>query len=245
MDSAFLFLSRGVLSSAPLKQTTKHTFNMKRIPPETITADDGIIRNTGKEGFLLHIEKDIYAYRPCHFERITFAFESQLLTRYLMALRLPVGEVEIVHLVSESYSYKLGLPFEVRMHLSNGKIAVLDSEDRHYVLEPFPSDDEEPTAVPATDVWELPNRTPFSKMSLSSEAIDELAGSFGLFSPEHALNTLWDAFVVAAENDRHHSLHVELTVQSALGKFSAVEHLCGRVAFYLPDEVPMPYRLLF
>lgn len=229
----------------PAPKPTKIIITMKRIPPETITADDGIILNTGKEGFLLHLEKDIYAFRPCQFERITFAFESQLLTRYLMALRLPFVEVEIIHLVSESYSDTLALPFELRLHLQNGKIAVLDSKERHYILQPFPPDDEEPPTVAVTDTWDLPNRSPFDLMSMSEEAIAALTGNFGLMSPERALNTLWDAFLVARRNDSRHNLHVELYVESRVGDFSAVEHLCGRIAFYLHGEVPMPYRILF
>lgn len=216
---------------------------MKKIPPHFIVADEGIILNSGKEGCLLHIEQDIYAFRPGYIDRVTFAFESKILTRFLMALRTPIAAVEIITLVTENYSDLLSSQFEIRMHLQYGRIAVLDSNDRHYILQPFPPDDEEPQTVAVTEVWNLPNRTPFTKMSLSSEAIDKVAESFGCLAPEHAVNTLWDAFVAAAQKDRHHNLHMELSVQSALGEFSAVEHLCGHVAFYRPDEVPMPYQL--
>ncbi|PXA04636.1 hypothetical protein DDZ13_05540 [Coraliomargarita sinensis] len=217
---------------------------MKKIPTTLINHDEGVITFSGKHGTLYSFEDDIYAFEPREFEQITFAFQGSLLSRFLVSLRTGVDDLEIVTIIPEAVSNTTSIPFEIRIHLSSGTIAILGSDDSVYATRPVPSEPHGPPNKPATEIWNVSKTDPFARMSATENAVSRIADNFGTLSPDHTLMILWDAFQEASKTG-YHKLHTELPITSAVGKYSAVEHLCGRVVFYSPDEVPMPYSLQF
>jgi hypothetical protein len=78
-------------------------------------------------------------------------------------------------------------------------------------------------------------------MTVSNRAVDLLDAHCLRMDQSEALQTLWRDIETKIQN-AYHDIHVALNVASSVGDFSVVEHLCGRIAIYLPDEVPKHFR---
>ena len=106
----------------------------------------------------------------------------------------------------------------------------------------YPAKDENPEMNEVRGVWNLPNRAPFTLMTISCCAVHAIDPHCLMMGPSVALEALWRDFETSSQKACH-DVHTALKVTSYVGDFCVVEHLCGRVAIYLPDEVPKPFQV--
>ncbi|PXA03875.1 hypothetical protein DDZ13_09550 [Coraliomargarita sinensis] len=241
-------LRRGPLPKPPkkgaLNQNHSKKQKMKKLDPNLINMQQkaiGVVHNS--HGTLYYFEEG-FAYLPKGMTRPTFAFESEFCENLLDSIKRELLDVQILTIVREEMSEEIETDFEIRFVLRTGVIFMVTSGNDAYRMHPLVDEpNEDPKLSIASDVWGIAHDPPYDQMIISDDAIDRICENFGEMEPSRALRHLWSDIQSAIENSPYHDVHIELSVESSTGFFSIVEHLCGRVAIYLPGEVPQRFRV--
>lgn len=101
---------------------------------------------------------------------------------------------------------------------------------------------EDPQIHEVVSIWKLPNRAPFDRMTVSNRAVELLSAHCQGKDPAEVLQSLWSDIETKIQKESR-DVHVALDMAASVGDLTVVEHLCGRIAIYLPDEVPQKFRM--
>lgn len=165
----------------------------------------------------------------------TFAFHSEVFTALLNDLGGGITDVTLINMTDPERSEDGDdLGFEIRLHLKNGEIASINSQDQVHLMLPtnYGNEGDETPATSVYELWNLPDIYPFSHLQISEGLIKLMRPLVDDTSPTKVLNQLWRDYQRISQN---HSAPINYctTVVAEHFTFVVTEHTCGRVTLSL------------
>jgi hypothetical protein len=183
---------------------------------------------------LIRFDLDSYAVVVDGTNEPIYAFQSTSVSGILHAIDEPIKSVSVVLLLPLDYEVERQA-VELRIFLEGGQVIICDSQGQIGVLVGFEYEisKEDRAAIPACEMWDLPDIDPYRKLLFSKKFIEKLSMALKTIPAKDVVDRIWEDF------ERVNKPLIDedvVRVNGEFGSYALTELRCGRIVVMPLEE---------